>query len=228
MRDAIILAGGKGTRLASVVADVAKPMARVDGRPFVDFLVTRLQSQGIGRVVLAAGHKAESVFHYYKDRPGIVCLRETEALGTGGAVLNALAALPDISESFFVLNGDSFYPFDLADFDAAPDAPVLMGAVAMEDSGRYGTLTADSAHRVAGFAEKTGKNVPGLVNAGVYRFHKNVFDGMKTEPMSLEKDMFPRLAREGHVVAVPHAGPMLDIGLPETYAAAAKFLEGVA
>lgn len=226
-RDAIILAGGKGTRLASAVSDVAKPMARVDGRPFVDFLVSRLRRQGVERIILAAGHKAESVFDFYQDMAGITCLREDEPLGTGGAVANALAALPDVSDPFYVLNGDSFYPFDLADFDRAECGDALIGAVRMEDSSRYGTLEIDSQNSVADFAEKTGEAAPGLVNAGIYCFRKRVFAGL-TGAFSLEKDIFPKLAEKGTLIAVPNDGPMLDIGLPETYAAAAKFLEGAA
>lgn len=221
--DAIILVGGKGTRLASVVSDVAKPMAQVEGRPFVDHLVERLKVQGIGRIVMAAGHKALSVLDFYKDKQDVICVKETEALGTGGALLNALAALPDLSDPFFVLNGDSFYPFELSDFNETSGGEVLMGAVEVEDSGRYGTLKLDSQNRVIDFCEKTGKAEKGLVNAGVYRFRKRVLGGLKQGPMSLEKDLFPSLAAKGALIAVPSKGPMLDIGLPETYEAAPDF-----
>ncbi len=115
--DAVILVGGQGTRLASVVKDVPKPMASVMGRPFVDVIVDRLQAQGIKRIIMATGHKADVIHDHYKDKQGIVCIREDSPLGTGGAILNAIQQVPDLTDPFYVLNGDSFYPFDLKAFD---------------------------------------------------------------------------------------------------------------
>lgn len=223
--DALVLVGGQGTRLASVVKDVPKPMASVAGRPFVDVIVARLQAQGARRVIMATGHKADIVHDYYKDKQGIVCIREDVPLGTGGAVLNALQALPDLSDPFYVLNGDSFYPFDLAAFDGAAPADGLLGAVEMHSAARYGTLAVDDRDTITAFVEKTGEETPGLVSAGVYCLHKSIFKGRKLGPLSLEKDVFPQLAAAGCLRAVRNKGPMLDIGLPETYQAAAEFLK---
>ncbi len=222
--DAVILAGGKGTRLASVVQNVAKPMAEVDGRPFVDVIVKRLQDQGISRIIMATGHKAESVYEYYKDKPGIVCIREGEPMGTGGAVLHAIREVPDLSDDFFVLNGDSFYPFDLAAFRGAPLAFARIGAVEMADSGRYGTLQVNHADMITKFLEKTGENRPGIVNAGVYHLQKFYLEEFEYGPCSIEQDIFPIWADLGELIAVPNKGPMLDIGLPETYGVASEFL----
>lgn len=223
-RDAIILVGGKGTRLASVVTDVAKPMASVDGRPFVDVIVKRLQNQGISRIIMATGHKAESVHDYYKDQAGVVCIKEDEPMGTGGAILNVLHTMSDVSDPFFVLNGDSFYPFELSVFDGVSNQ---LGAVEMDNSARYGTVTVDSENRIVDFNEKTGIEAPGLVSAGFYCLHKEIFKNLKLAPCFIEKDIFPALAAEGELMAVRNKGPMLDIGLPETYAAASAFLRGL-
>lgn len=226
--DAVILVGGQGTRLASVVRDVPKPMASVMGRPFVDVIVDRLAQQGVGRIVMATGHKAEIIHDHYKDDPRIVCIREDTPMGTGGAVLNALAQVPDMTDPFYVLNGDSFYPFDLKAFDAASLDTGLLGAVEMDDSARYGTLDIDADDTIQAFVEKTGQNVPGLVSAGVYCLRRSVFDDLPLTPLSLEKDIFPQLAAAGRLRAVRNKGPMLDIGLPETYQAAGDFLKMLA
>ena len=223
--DALILVGGKGTRLASVVADVAKPMAQVDGRPFVDVIVKSLQKQGVNRIFMATGHKADSVYDYYKDNASVVCIKENEPMGTGGAVLHAIHNIPDLSDRFYVLNGDSFYPFVLDDFENAPEAAVLLGAVEMDDSGRYGTLETGDENRIVRFVEKTGLNVAGLVSAGVYLLQKSYFAKLPLQACSIEQDIFPALAESGELLAVRNAGPMLDIGLPETYSAASEFLK---
>lgn len=226
-RDAIILVGGKGTRLASVVTDVTKPMASVDGRPFVDVIVKRLQHQGITRIIMATGHKAESVHDYYKDRADVVCIKEDEPMGTGGAILNALKAVPETSDPFFVLNGDSFYPFELDDFEFSSGMVGLLGAVETADRARYGTLSVDRENRITDFNEKTGIETPGLVSAGLYCLQKSYFETLPVVACSIEKDIFPELAAQRKLMAVPNKGPMLDIGLPETYAAASAFLRGL-
>lgn len=225
-KDAIILVGGKGTRLASVIKDVPKPMASLDdGRPFVDVIVKRLKAQNINRIFMATGHLAQSIHEYYKGDSQVICIKEDMPMGTGGAVLNAIHAIDDLSDPFYVLNGDSFYPFDLSAFDKAPCGTVLLGVVDMGDSARYGTVDIDKNDEITSFVEKTGDHKQGFVNAGVYCVRKSYFESLPVKPCSIEVDIFPILAQNGQLKAVKNNGPMLDIGLPGTYAGASQFIK---
>ncbi len=221
--DAIILAGGKGTRLADVIRDIPKPMASLDdGRPFVDVVVKRLKKQGISRIIMATGHLAGAIHEYYKNDSMVVCVCEDQPMGTGGAVLNTINKMDDLSDPFFVLNGDSYYPFELSAFKG--DQPSI-GVVEMDNSARYGTVEIDSNDCVTQFIEKTGDDVAGYVNAGVYKLNKKDLKDYPCAPCSIETDIFPTLVVQKQLKAVKNQGPMLDIGLPETYAMASQFIK---
>jgi mannose-1-phosphate guanylyltransferase len=152
--------------------------------------------------------------------------KEETPLGTGGAVKHAGRYLGDAPE-FLVLNGDSFLEFDLPSLMAFHrghnDAIATMAVLRVENASRYGTVDADANGRVTGFAEKTGRELPGLVNGGIYVFNHAVLQHIPEGHASLERDVFPRLLDQG-VYALEQHGKFIDIGTPADYARAQELL----
>ena len=230
--DAIVLAGGKGTRLQSVVSDVPKPLAPVNGRPFLDYQLALLARSGqVRKAVLAVGHLAEKVIAHYRASPPPLPLEfavETELLGTGGGLRNALSATS--SEQVLALNGDSFFSWDVAplrDVQREAGAAAVMALVRVPDTARYGAVTVRDG-RVTDFVEKGGASGAGLINAGVYLFSRRTLEAVPAgQVVSVERDVFPGLARQGALGAVVFESAFIDIGLPETYAAAATVLPAI-
>lgn len=230
MLDAIILAGGRGTRLQSVVSDRPKPLAEVAGRPFVEWLLLALRMQGVRRAVLATGYKGEMVEAHFGDgaRLGmeVAYAHEAVPLGTGGAARHALYRVA--TGLVLVLNGDSFCPFDIARLVAAhqqANAAATLLLVPMDDCRRYGAVAAAEDGRVLSFREKNADLGAGLINAGVYLFDRRTLDGIPAgRAVSLENDTFPALIGHG-LYATGGEGPFLDIGTPESYASAERFFD---
>jgi NDP-sugar pyrophosphorylase family protein len=147
--------------------------------------------------------------------------KEEQPLGTAGAVKCAEHCLQDASE-FLVMNGDSFLEMDFHSFLAfhrSHGATATIAVFKVQNTNRYGTVNVDADGRVVGFAEKTGREVPGLVNGGVYVFNQAVLRSITEQPSSLEKDIFPRLIEQG-VYAQEQHGLFIDIGTPADYARA--------
>ena len=222
---ALLLVGGKGTRLRSVVSSAPKPMAAVGEQSFLELLVRQLRSQGIRRLVMCSGYLAEQIEEKFGDGRAwdvsITYSREQQPMGTGGAVKLAQSHLANESE-FVVMNGDSFLEADftqLVGFHRERKALASLAVVPVEDAGRYGTVCVDTNRRVSGFTEKTGAGAPGLINAGVYVFNPSIFNHIPEGPASLEKDVFPRVLDRG-VYALEQHGIFIDIGTPEDYARA--------
>jgi len=229
MLDAIILCGGQGTRLASIVADVPKPLAPVSEKPFLDYLLAFLSHSGAVRsATLAVHHLADRIVSYYADHAAALPLRivnEHKPLGTGGAIMNCLGAVD--GPAFFCFNGDSICGGDLGALVAAHHASapgVTLGLVELADTSRYGRAICDAAGRIVEFAEKAPSQGSGLINAGVYVIDRQALAPWDGAALSMERDMLPRLVRDGRVRGVRMSGPFIDIGLPETYAAAADFV----
>ncbi|MGL4550521.1 MAG: nucleotidyltransferase family protein [Gemmataceae bacterium] len=220
--DAAVLAGGLGTRLRSVVADRPKVLAPVNGRPYLFLLLDQLADAGVGRVVLLVGHRAGMVRDALGERyRGMRLLYSEEAtpLGTGGAVRHALPLLT--APRVLLLNGDSYCECDLA---ALNDGPARMAVARVPDVSRYGEVTVADDGRVVAFGEKSGAARPGWINAGVYSVPRAQLETLPdVRPLSLERDVFPRWARDGLLVAAPAGGRFLDIGTPESFAAAGAF-----
>jgi D-glycero-alpha-D-manno-heptose 1-phosphate guanylyltransferase len=224
--EAIVLAGGFGTRLRAVVSDVPKPMAPVAGRPFLEILLGSLAAKGVRRVVLSVGHLAEAVTSHFGDAWGglsIAYAVESEPLGTGGATKLALAQCRD--DPVLVLNGDTFLDLELDALVAqwrGSGAPIVV-ARAVDDTARFGRLGVEGG-RIVAFAEK-GVPGPGLINAGCYLLPRGFLDDMPTgRAFSLETDVFvPRVAAS--VIEVfSSSGLFIDIGVPDDYARAQTLL----
>lgn len=228
--DAVLLVGGKGTRLQPVVASTPKPLAAVGGQSFLELLLRQLVAQGIRRVVMCSGYMADQIEEKFGDGGGwgvrIEYSREEEPLGTGGAVKLAERFLQN-TDSFLVMNGDSFLAADfneLGRFHGEHKGMASIAVVQVENAGRYGTVLVGSNGRVTGFVEKTGVQTPGIINAGVYVFSKTIFDFIPEGPSSLEREVFPRILEQG-IYAAQQEGMFIDIGTPEDYARAQAMCE---
>lgn len=227
--DAVILCGGKGTRLRSVVSDRPKPLAPVGAGTFLDLLMKHVSGFGYRRFVLCAGHMGRMIEdHFHGGRPGleIVVSIEAEPLDTAGAVRNAERLIS--TPRFLLLNGDSFCPADLGAFAAFHDAgaaQVSLTAARREDAGAFGSLSVGENGRLLSFAEKSAAG-PGLVNAGIYILEKSVLGKVPAGVRySMERDLLPSLASAGQVRAWETGAELLDIGTPEGYARALEELK---
>lgn len=227
-REAIILAGGFGTRLAHVVPDVCKPMAPVAGEPFLRYVLDQLDAAGFGHVVIADGYRREQVEDYFMGTYRGLQLDyspEDEPLLTGGAVKRALALCE--SDYVFVLNGDTWFDVDFAAVEKAAEAsdPVaVLAAKRMRDFDRYGTLDVAPDGTICAFREKAPCS-EGLINGGVYLLSRDALDAMPTK-FSLETGFFERVVGDGGLAAVECAGGFIDIGVPEDYEMAQAMFVG--
>jgi NDP-sugar pyrophosphorylase family protein len=222
---AVLLVGGMGTRLRSVVPSTPKPVASVGDRPFLELLVRQLRHQEIRRLVLCTGYLSQEIEKALGDgRSSDVTIeysKEPFALGTAGAVKFAESFLLDVPD-FVVMNGDSFMEIDFRElirFHRQADGIATMAVLQMKNKMRYGTVRVTPGSRVSGFAEKSGSDSAGFVNAGIYVFDRKIFEYLPEGPASLEKDVFPKLLEHG-VYASEQRGVFIDIGTPEDYARA--------
>lgn len=230
---AVILAGGFGTRLAHVVKDVPKPMAPINDLPFLDYLYHQLLKQGFDDFLLLTGYKSEIIENYFKNYDHVRCLRETTPLGTAGALLNALDFLDD---QFLLLNGDTFFDADYSllyeykrKYISTPS--ILMALRFSDDFNRYGFVEFDENYNVYGFTEKgnlPAYQIDGFINAGAYLIDKGILDRYRSSnnilPLSLEIDLFPMFIQDQILKALPLGGFFIDIGIPEDYERAQKLI----
>ena len=222
---ALFLVGGRGTRLGALSANTPKPMQEIaPGVRFLDLLLENAARMGFADLVLLAGHLGDQVEAAYHGRrvgeATIRVVRESQPMGTGGALAQAAEAL---DERFVLLNGDSFFDINLRALTAAP-LPEGGGRLALrmvEDTARYGSVRLNDA-KISAFVEKnpdlTG---PGLINGGIYYLDRVMVSRIEA-PSSIESDVFPELVREGRLEGLPFEGYFLDIGLPETLAQAQR------
>ena len=227
--DVVVLCGGKGTRLAGVIGNVPKPLAKVDGMPFLDRLLFGLSASGhVRRFLLAAGHLGDQVRERYAsisfDVP-VKVIVESDILGTGGAIRNAL---DDITTStFVVVNGDSFAGFSLSCFLNAharsrADVSILVGEV--DDAQRYGSIECDPAtNRILRFAEKGAARTRGLINYGAYAFQRGwAIRSLIAPKFSIEK-FFASNVSSARFFAHKVSSNFIDIGTPESFVQSQKF-----
>lgn len=232
---AILLAGGKGTRLASVVRDTPKPLIPVCGKPFLYWNALSFHGYGVSDFIISAGHLGEKIEAWVDDykstagagAPAFRVVREHTPLGTGGGVIKCLSEVK--GDSVLVTNADTLVAADFAPAFAALDDPTCQGVmvgVYQPDASRYGSLDMDAQGYLKGFREKQPGE--GVISAGIYLFRKAALAGFPIDtPLSMEFDVFPGLLKQGakiKVITLKEA-PMLDIGLPETLAQAEGFLQ---
>jgi len=220
---AIVLAGGFGTRLRGVLPDLPKPLAPVGGRPFLSIVLGQLRDHGFNSAVLSVGYRHELIRRAFGDRFDGLALQyaiEDKPLGTGGAI--RLAARSCSDSDVFVLNGDSYTEVDFAAMQARHSragAALTVCAVEVADASRYGRVIVANS-RITGFAEK-GASGPGLINAGVYLMRRDLLEAFALpEVFSFEHDVLAARLDEIRPLVYPTRGRFVDIGVPEDYARA--------
>jgi len=224
--EALVLAGGRGTRLASVVSDRAKPVAMVAGKPFLHHVLAALErTPQVTRVILCVGHQAQSVHEAMGDRFGrlpIAYSPEESPLGTGGALAQALRRF-HVEASALAINGDSFFGLHVAsllDFHRNHGALATLAAARLPEAARYGALRL-SGPKVTGFREK-GLQGPAWINAGWYVLGERAVAALRErlDPFSLEHEALTPWAGAGRLAAYRSRARFVDIGTPEDYALA--------
>ncbi|RYY86298.1 MAG: HAD-IIIA family hydrolase [Chitinophagaceae bacterium] len=219
--EAIILAGGLGTRLRSAVPDLPKCMAPVAGRPFLGFVIDSLRRQGIQRFVFSLGYLSEHIEQWLKEAyPTLDCATvvEEEPLGTGGGI--ALALQSAKTEQVLVANGDTLFEIDLQkqwDVHQRTKAHCTLALKPMRAFDRYGSVLIDAEGHVQAFREKSYQQ-EGLINGGIYLLHKAAFLSRGfPQKFSFEKDFLEPAVGQGILSGAVHEGYFIDIGIPEDF-----------
>jgi len=231
IKTAIVLAGGFGTRLQSVVKDLPKPMADVAGKPFLQYLLDDLSKQGITSAILSVGYKWEAIKNYFGDHYKNISLSysiETKPLGTGGAILKAVKN--SSSEEFFIFNGDTFFNIPLSHFylnHKTQSTNLSIALKRMKNFDRYGVVRTDVGNRITSFEEKKFY-AEGNINGGIYILNRKLFQDISfPEKFSFEKDLMEKYCSEKEFYGFSFNDYFIDIGIPEDYQRAQSELPSV-
>ncbi|HRE49985.1 MAG TPA: nucleotidyltransferase family protein [Flavitalea sp.] len=221
IKEAIILAGGLGTRLRSAVPDLPKCMAPVAGRPFIAYVIDYYRSQGITSFIFSLGYKHERIAEYISAAyPGLShqCVIEEEPLGTGGAIRRSCETAS--GQNVMVLNGDTFFKVDIRSmsrFHQDKEADCTLALKPMINSDRYGIVETHPDHSIRSFREKQFY-AKSLVNGGVYLLNTQQFlkEGLP-QKFSFEKDYLEALFAERKIYGFIQDVYFIDIGIPEDF-----------
>ncbi len=235
---ALILCGGLGSRLKTVVSDRPKPMAQINQRPFLDLLLTHLALAGIKEIILSIGHMSSVIQEHYQKLQNRSELPfnlkfsiENNPLGTAGGIKQAEQQIE--SENFFVLNGDSHCPVDLnkmhSEFITKKTKYMLAITEAKElDGQQFGTIAIDKLNgEVNSFQEKSQQADP-FINVGVYLFNRTIFNMIEEEKkVSLEKEIFQKIiTTNGPILSFHTHETLIDIGTEDRFAKAMRYFQG--
>jgi len=228
VKETIVLAGGLGTRLRKVIKDVPKPMADVNGKPFLEYSLTFLAKQEIEKIILSVGYKYEVIESYFgKSFLGmeLVYSVESEPLGTGGGIKKSLSFVD--SEEVFVMNGDTFFNVDLRKFfcfHKKKNSVLSVALKPMKQFDRYGSVKLNENKRIIGFEEKRYYD-SGLINGGIYLLNKNFFMYFDLkEKFSFEKDFLEKYYNSYAFYGLEFEEYFIDIGIPEDYEKCKEYL----
>jgi D-glycero-alpha-D-manno-heptose 1-phosphate guanylyltransferase len=217
---AIILAGGLGTRLRSVIQDLPKPMAPVNGKPFLHYIFQYLKQEQIKEAILSVGYKHEVIEEFFGNEYLGIKIQysvEEEPLGTGGGIKQAFDL---INGHAYVLNGDTFFGLNLLtlqEFYFESKSDIVLAIKPLENFDRYGTVQMDEAYRITKFEEKKFVT-KGFINGGVYFFDKKLFDKVDVlQKFSFEKDILEKYTSELKITGKVFDGYFIDIGIPEDF-----------
>lgn len=226
--EVVILAGGFGHRLSTVVSNVPKPMAPVKNRPFLEFILKWLALYNVEKIVLSVGYKSESIISFFGnefDKIPLLYAIEKEPLGTGGGILNSINAISD--ENFLIVNGDTYFPIDLNVFregHLTMGGEVTVALRKMTDFERYGSVDIDEKNNIIHFDEKKFKK-EGLINCGIYMVKKSFINGLNLPfRCSFEKDVLEKYHKGNEIKGIEFPDCFLDIGVPEDYSKADHIL----
>jgi D-glycero-alpha-D-manno-heptose 1-phosphate guanylyltransferase len=219
-REAVILAGGLGTRLRGVIDDLPKSMAPVNDRPFLVYILDQLSRHRITRAILAVGYRHQDIISYFGNKfkkIDLVYSIESQPLGTGGAILKAAEYVT--TDSFLVLNGDTLFNIDLEDFRKSfkfSNASLSAALKPMTDFERYGSVTVED-KRIISFNEKKYCS-EGLINGGIYILRKEWIGKNAPSPeFSFEKDILEKRVASDIITGFISDAYFIDIGIPEDY-----------
>lgn len=223
---AIVLAGGLGTRLASVTSDIPKPMALIGSRPFLEYLLDFLVEQGVEQAVLAVSHKWEVIRGHFGDTYRGMPLNysvEEQPLGTGGAIRQALESITD--DEVVVLNGDTLFRIDLegmVNIHRNGGARLSIALKKVSDSGRFGRVEVSADGVITSFLEKSTGG-PGWINGGIYMLNRDLFaDFPMPARFSFEQDLVEPGIDRIQPRAFQSDAYFIDMGIPEDYARARR------
>ena len=219
--EAIVLAGGLGTRLQSVISEIPKPMAPINEKPFLYYILQWLEKNGISRVILSVGYKWEVIYQEFGDRFNqleLIYSVENEPLGTGGAIALAMQKLK--GDQFFIINGDTFFNVklnDLLQFHKKHQFDFSIVLKTMHDFDRYGTVEVDEHGTITGFQEKAPKK-NGLINGGIYLASQSIQQYFPNqEKFSFEKEFMEKAVEDLAFGGFITDRYFIDIGIPEDY-----------
>ena len=218
---AIILAGGKGKRLRSIINDIPKPMAPIKGIPFLEYLILQLKKQNIKDIIFSIGYKGSIIRSYFQDGGNwdinIEYSEEDKPLGTGGALRKAGELIDD--EQFIVMNGDSFFDIEfkqLISFHEEKQAVATISLAYAETLERYGHVEIGNDGEITKFIEKGNSVSAGHVNGGIYILNSELINKIPLAQVSLETEVLPNLINRG-LFGMKFKSFFIDIGKPEEY-----------
>lgn len=219
--EAIILAGGFGTRLAHILKDVPKPMAPIGRHPFLYYLMADLVDKGIKKIVLAVGYKKEYIINYFGESFRGVPIQysvEDTPLFTGGAIKKAIPVCEE-EEDLLIVNGDTFFDIDINDiyiFHKKMKSKFTIATKYMENYDRYGTIQQDHNNKIMGFIEKK-RMEKGYINGGIYLINRHILDNISLSKFSFEKDFMEKDFKNIGIYSFPCNAYFMDIGVEEDY-----------
>jgi dTDP-glucose pyrophosphorylase/histidinol phosphatase-like enzyme len=221
IRQAVILVGGRGTRLGEITRAVPKPMLPIaGGRPFVDYLLEMIERHGYRDIVLLAGYLGEALESAYDRRQvgkaTVRVMREPVPLGTAGALTVARETL---EPRFLLMNGDAFFDINLRALEQMAQQTGATATLALRtvaDAARYGRVVEENGKVLAFLEKDLRRSGPGVINGGVYVLKREILDLVLDLPCSIEQQVFPALVERGEIAGREFDGYFLDIGLPET------------
>ena len=221
IRQALILAGGRGTRLGAITEAIPKPMLKIAGdKPFLDYLIEMIERHGYEDILLLGGYLGEVLEAAYDGRrigrARLRVMREKAPLGTAGALTVPGETL---DPRFLMMNGDAFFDINLRALEQASLESGAMATLALRsvpDAARYGRVIEEQGKVVAFLEKDPSRPGPGIINGGIYVLKREILDLVSALPSSLEQDVFPALVERGEIRGLKFDGYFLDIGLPET------------
>ncbi|MBW8048961.1 MAG: NTP transferase domain-containing protein [Cytophagales bacterium] len=220
INEAIILAGGFGTRLKNIIQDIPKPMAPINDKPFLEYLFNYLIKYNINHVILSVGYRHEVISKYFGDEYKTLQIKyalEDKPLGTGGGIVNAMHYLKD--DEAFIINGDTFFNINLDNFyhfHQSHKSELTIALKKMKKFDRYATVTMNN-YEISNFHEKKYVD-EGYINGGIYACNKNtIFQKINAEKFSFEKDFMEKFVSELKIYGFISDEYFIDIGIPEDY-----------
>lgn len=233
IKDAIILVGGLGKRLQSVVKDIPKPLADVGGKPFLWYILQKLLQENMKRIILSAGYKAglveEFILKYFIEK-NIRIIVEKKPLGTGGALKKSITFVNN--DFLYLLNGDSFFDINMKKFEEDSfhigKFDISIALCEIRNPSRFGIVEINEDNKVIDFKEKVIAKNKNYINTGIYILNKKVFEKKLKyfpEKFSFEKDILENKELELKTIGIPYKANFIDIGIPEDYIRAKRFFQ---